>query len=258
MAGGRVATDHIDNFFLIFVEFSIFFITKFAGKKAVIYNALAGISLGAAILTKWLPALIVLPVWILIVIDSKTFTLKQFVIQVVFSFPLATLVFLPWQMYIFRAFPVQAGAEASSNLEHFTKTLDGQGGTFLYFINKIRINYGELIYLPMLWFLWVTFRGPVQFKRLAVITWVLVPLIFFSFAQTKMQCYVAFVSPALFFMTYNFFYRIKENKMLKKWPGKVILFLLIALPVRYSIERMKPFDKIDRNPAWVGTPEPER
>ena len=32
---------------------------------------------------------------------------------------------------------------------------------------------------------------------------------------------------------------------------KLVLFLLIALPVRYTIERMKPFDKIDRNPAWV-------
>jgi hypothetical protein len=29
------------------------------------------------------------------------------------------------------------------------------------------------------------------------------------------------------------------------------LFLLIALPIRYTIERVKPFDNRERNPQWV-------
>jgi|SRR6185312_4127491 len=250
LTGGRVATDHIDTFFLFFIELSILFITVYAGNRKAIYNILAAISLGAAILTKWLPALIVLPIWILILQDTKSFSVKQLLINFFVFLVVTTLVFLPWQIYIYQAFPFEANAEATSNLQHFTQTLDGQGGPFYYFIDKIRINYGELIYLPLLWFIWVTAKNLKDFKHLAIAIWIVIPIAFFSFAQTKMQGYIFFICPALFLMTAEFFYVVKESK-LNKWLVRLLLFLLIALPIRYTIERMKPFEKIDRNPAWV-------
>jgi hypothetical protein len=36
-----------------------------------------------------------------------------------------------------------------------------------------------------------------------------------------------------------------------KWLFNLILILLIAFPIRYAIERIKPFEKRERNPAWV-------
>jgi len=71
LATGRVATDHTDTFFYFFVELSIFFAILYAQKKKTSFNILTGICLGAAILSKWLPALIVLPIWLLLVIDNK-------------------------------------------------------------------------------------------------------------------------------------------------------------------------------------------
>ena len=36
-----------------------------------------------------------------------------------------------------------------------------------------------------------------------------------------------------------------------KWISVAAMTLLLALPVRYSIERLKPFQKRDRNPQWT-------
>ncbi|MCX6258356.1 MAG: glycosyltransferase family 39 protein [Bacteroidia bacterium] len=253
LTGGRTATDHIDIFFLFFIELAIFFSIVFAQKKKTIYNVLAGISLGAAILSKWLPALIVLPVWLLIIIDSGNFKLKSVFIQFIIFLMTCIVIFLPWQIYIYRTFPLEASWEAGLNFRHFTEVQGDRTGPFYYFFDKIRMNYGELIYLPFLWFLWKTIKNCKELKRLAISIWCLIPVIFFSFAKTKMQGYILFTSPALFFMTAEFFFFLSgyKNSHKPKWIFNVIFFLLIALPIRYMIERTKPFQMSDRNPQWV-------
>ncbi len=253
LTAGRVASDHIDIFFLFFIEIAIFFSILFAQRRDTIYNVLAGVCIGAAILSKWLPALIVLPVWLLIVIDSGNFTLKSLIFQFIILLITCVSIFLPWQFYISKTFPLEAGWEASFNLKHITEVIEGQTGPFYYFIDKIRINYGELIYLPLLWFLWKTYKNFNNKKRLAICIWFLVPFIFFSFIKTKMQAYILFTSPALFLITSEFYFTLSEYKKNHKfkWLFNLILILLISLPIRYSIERIKPFDKRDRNPQWV-------
>ncbi len=251
LTGGRIATDHIDIFFLFFIELCIFFILEYSYKRKPVYNILAAMSLGAALLSKWLPALIVLPIWLLLVSDSKLYSAKQIIrsFTVFLFFTLA--IALPWQFYIYHYFPIEAHAESLLNFQHFTRVLDQQDGPIYYFIDKVRINYGELIYLPLLWFLWITFRDMKNLKQWALVIWSIIPILFFSFSKTKMQGYIVFVSPALFIMTAAFFYRIKEMSSINKWVIRLVLFLLIALPVRYSIERLKPFELRNRNPEWV-------
>lgn len=253
MTAGRVATDHFDIFFLFFIELSIFFSIAFVQKQKTIYNILVGVSLGAAILSKWLPALIVLPVWLLIVIGSGNFKTKKIFYQFILLLMGSVLVFLPWQVYIFHAFPHEANWEASYNYKHLTQVLEGQGKPFYYYAERIRIDYGELIYLPLIWFLWKSLKELKDTKRLSISIWFLIPFLFFSFAKTKMQGYILFASPALFMMTSEFWFMFYNCKANRKIRGLlyVILFLLIALPIRYTVERVKPFENSDRNPQWV-------
>jgi 4-amino-4-deoxy-L-arabinose transferase len=35
------------------------------------------------------------------------------------------------------------------------------------------------------------------------------------------------------------------------WLKYVVLWLLIILPIRFMIERIKPFDRLDKNPGWA-------
>jgi len=253
LTAGRVATDHIDIFFLFFVELAVVFSILFAQRKKSVFNLLAGVSIGAAILSKWLPALIVVPIWLLIIIDSEKFKIKEIISHFIILLTTCCLIFLPWQIYIFSAFPLEANWEASFNFKHITEVLDEQTGPFYYFIGKIRINYGELIYMPLIWFLWKSLNNLKDKKRLAISIWVLVPLLFFSITKTKMQAYILFISPALFLMTAEFFFMLndyKKNHKLK-WFFNLILFLIIALPVRYMIERVEPFKQNNRNPDWA-------
>ena len=75
-ATGRIGQDHVDTFFLFFIELAVFFSIRYVQKEKIIYTFLTGISIGAAILSKWLPALIVLPIWLLIFLHSKKFSTK--------------------------------------------------------------------------------------------------------------------------------------------------------------------------------------
>ena len=253
LTGGRVATDHIDIIFMFFILLAIFLTTIFIERRHLVYTLLIGLCIGAAVLTKWLPALIVLPIWLLLVLNNNSFTIKAIFGHSVFLIFTIIMVTLPWQLYIYNAFPLEAAHEASLNLRHFTEVLDEQTGSIFYFINRIRINYGELIYLPLIWFSWKIFRNPNNYKHLALFIWFIVPLLFFSLAKTKMQGYILFTAPALFIITSAFFFELPKYRAAHKpkWLFSTVMILFIALPIRYGIERMKPFKNYSRNPKWV-------
>ena len=253
LTGGRVATDHVDIAFLFFILLSVFLCVKLVQQKTLIFPILIGVAIGAAILTKWLVGLIVLPLWFLMVIDSGQFKLKTIAFQFIIITATMVTVALPWQIYIFNTFPLEAGYESSFNLKHFTEVIEGRSGSAFYFVDKIRINYGELIYLPLIWIIWKIGRNVKDYKRLLLFVWFIVPLIIFSVAKTKMQGYLLFTAPALFIMTADFFFMLVENREKIKYKPFInfALVLLILLPIRYGIERMKPFAITERNPKWV-------
>jgi len=253
LAGGSLPTDHIDIAFLFFVELSVVFTILYIQKQRTIFTILTGVSLGCAILSKWLPALIILPVWLLLAVDSGKFPLKTIIIQFLLLIFITCLVFIPWQIYIYRAYPVEAAWESSLNLRHITESLEGHNEPFSYFLSKIMINYGELIYLPLAWFLWTWIKRPNDLKRWALGLWFFIPLIFFSAIKTKMQAYLLFTSPVLFMITAEFWYQLASWRKRIRYPVLInlLLILFIAIPARYTIERVKPFVKRERNPEWA-------
>ncbi|NQX92492.1 MAG: glycosyltransferase family 39 protein, partial [Flavobacteriales bacterium] len=63
IASGRAATDHPDMMFMTMVLLAVFFAWKQIESNKSIFLVLTGLFMGLAVLTKWLPGLIVLPVW---------------------------------------------------------------------------------------------------------------------------------------------------------------------------------------------------
>lgn len=259
LAGGRISTDHIDVFFSFFIELAVLFALLYKirnGNRK--YLILMGISIGIAILCKWLPALIVLPVWLLLVLDKDSqLSYRKIAVDLVIVVLIIFTVFIPWQLYIHTAFPLEAAFESEYNIRHLFEGLEGHGKPFYYHINKIRIQYGELIYLPLLWWVWKSISKGLKKREttwLAFSCWLFIPLSFFSFAQTKMQAYTIIAAPAIFVITAVFWKHLRRRKSTSKWSqlfSTILTFLLLALPVRYSIERIKPFSIQDRTPTWV-------
>jgi 4-amino-4-deoxy-L-arabinose transferase-like glycosyltransferase len=253
LAGGRVATDHTDLFFLFFVELAVLMAIRFAQSKKITYNILCGVSIGIAILCKWLPGLIVVPIWGLLLLDTRKFTIKEII---GYGLGLCVIIFVvvaPWQIYIRNTFIVETIWENEFNVRHIFEPLANQTGPFYYHFDKMRMMYGELIYIPLIWFLWKSIKRWKNYRRAILVIWVMIPFLFFSLVKTKMQGYTLFAAPGLFIITglfweYLFFYK----KVLKyKWVTYSFLVLLIAFPVRYSIERVKPFMLRDRTPQWT-------
>lgn len=253
VGGGRVATDHIDVFFLVFILMAVYFTLLFEKRNQVIFNILVGVAIGLAILTKWLPALIVLPLWFIIIYNSGKLKFGKIVLHGIVLCLVIFVVAFPWQYYIQTYFPVENAIEKAYNMKHLTHTLNGQTGPFYYHFDIMRMIYGDFIYIPFIWLIYLLFT---KFKNVRVqllAFWILVPFLFFSFAQTKMQGYTLFAAPALFLMIAYYWHYLKNqlNKVRYKWMAWVVLVALIALPVRYSIERIKPFGLLEPTPEWV-------
>lgn len=253
ITAGRVATDHPDVFFMFFILWGIYLAIKHINSQKWIYCFWIGISMGCAILSKWLPAIIILPIWLLMAHYSKKFDSKSLVLSLFAIAGIAFLIAAPWQFYIYENFPMEATWEASFNWKHFTSVLDGREGSPFYFLDQIRINYGELIYLPILWFFIKAIQNIKEVKYWVFLIWTIIPLLIFSLAQTKMQAYILFTAPAYFSMTAAFFDFLLKHKRAKntRWIRIFIWILFLGLPLRYSLERIKPFDPKERSPEWV-------
>ncbi|HOY39810.1 MAG TPA: glycosyltransferase family 39 protein [Bacteroidales bacterium] len=251
ITAGRVATDHVDLFFLVFVLAAVYFSVKSYKTGKLSYSIFCGFSIGLAILCKWLPALIVFGIWGILVFKKWPFWKMLGHLSVMLL--ITTVVALPWQIYIHLRYPAEALWENGFNVKHITEVLDGNGGPLYYHFDKLRMIYGELIYLPILWLTYKIIRRKRNRTDIAVFLWFLIPFVFFSIPKTKMQAYTLFAAPAIFLIQSLFIvYLFRYRKVLKpKILTYTILFLLMALPVRYSTERMKFFTAYERQPQWA-------
>ncbi len=138
LTGGRTATDHIDIFFLFFIQLAIYSTLK---ARPGILNALCtGILVGLAILCKSLPALIVLPIMALWAIQQKV-PVRDLVRHQLVAVMAIVAVKMPWVWYTYQYFPLEAAWENKFSVLHITEVLEGHHGSILYHIDKIRIIF---------------------------------------------------------------------------------------------------------------------
>lgn len=254
-AAGRISSDHVETVFIFFVELAILLALLSIVRKQghYLWLALCGICIGISILCKWSPALIVFPIWLVSALIDQKFSQKNIIPDFLLLLFFATIVALPWFIYIWYEFPLEAPEMLHALFTPLNTVIQDHQGPPWYYLSKIGMVFGEIIYIPLLWMCYSMFKKGRQNNLLIPGFWILIPLFIFSFSATKRYPYLLLSAPALFIITALFFYQLSEYKKSKnsKWFYNLILFLLIALPVRYSIERVKPFKKINRNPQWA-------
>jgi 4-amino-4-deoxy-L-arabinose transferase-like glycosyltransferase len=251
-SGGRAATDHYDVLYLFFISLGVWLALRFAYTKKTYLNILTGIVIASAILTRWLPALIVLPLWLIAVVNTNTFSRGQIVGQFLLLCTVVAIVALPWQIYIHLYFPAEAAWEAQYNFRHFTEVLEGHGGPWYFHFEKMSIAFGDLFMIVLLWFTWSTLKQR-SLNSLLLIVWLWIPLLFFTLAATKMTGYTLFTAPAAFIMTGAFCSMLFRLQPKKYWKiaSPILLTAFLFFTLRYSNERIKFFDDNERNPRWV-------
>ncbi|MBK8966568.1 MAG: glycosyltransferase family 39 protein [Lewinellaceae bacterium] len=252
LVGGRTTTDHVDVFFQALIEITVLFAVYAAKDRRPIFIILTGLFLGASILTKWLPALIVIPLWFTLRLHYSKPQPGRIVFESIAILLIAGCVFLPWQIWTHTQFPVEATWESKYNIRHFFEPLEGHKQYPLYFIDIIRIVFGEAIYIPLAWLIFRSIKNSRESLELFFLTiWIMIPLAFFSAAQTKMQSYIFISAPAFFLLTALFILRLQNISGQNRFriAANILIGLLFLLPIRYSIERIKPFTQRD-TPQW--------
>lgn len=242
LSTGRAATDHIDVCFVFFITLNFYLCLKYLNSDKSVFLILAGIALGLSILTKWLPALIVLPIYYIIGIGSNQ-RQKKLITNIFILLLLSIAIASPWQFYCYFNFTKEYLYEQTFNTRHIFEVIENHNGSIWYHINYLRILYGELIYIPLIFILMRTFRkNKINYTNLGILAWILITLLFFSLVKTKMLGYTIICLPALYICTAYFIEILLRSKYRNRLFTKIIIIVIFALSTRYTIERIKPFD----------------
>lgn len=254
ITAGREATDHPDLFHLFFVELAVFLVVYYRDTHKNGVNILIGLALGAAILCKWLTALIVLPIWFILMRGKELYPKLACSLGVILFFCLIT--FLPWQIYIHKAFPSEARWEDSYNIRHITEVLGGHSGPFYYHFRKMKDTFGTFVYIPVVWFLAATVRNLKDERLAAIAVWFLIPYLFFTCVKTKMPAYTLFAAPSVFIILGLFIdHALKKiatfNNNNRRIATTFLILIFLVPALLHSNRDIKPFKKINRNPNWA-------
>lgn len=245
LASGRTSNDHPDTFLIGLVLASLFAASRMAMRDSWQWAAVAGISLGAAFLSKSWPALIVLPVAACFLWSNRGLKPSRRAVLLGLLLFVESLVAVPWSLHTLLSFPEVAAAASDAHWRHFSEGLEGHARPWYYYFVQVPMIHGELVPLALLWFIVVALRGSGR-ENLGLAVWIALPYAIFSFAETKMPAYVAISAPAwcmLIAMTVHAFWSARPGRTWWHWGLRGLAIVLIVLPLRFSWSRSKPLEQ---------------
>ncbi len=137
------------------------------------------------------------------------------------------LIFLPWQLYIFHAFPREATHEMEYNTRHLFAVVEGHKGDATFYLQSFNRYFGDFIFCLIPAGLQVLLLQKQNHNKLtlSLVLDFLVVFIFFCFiAQTKIEPYFMAVAPlGYIFMAVSLFHLINYRGVYK------ILYIPVVL-----------------------------
>jgi 4-amino-4-deoxy-L-arabinose transferase-like glycosyltransferase len=253
LASGRRASDHVDTLLIFLVEVTILAALLAEKRKPRWVGIALGVGCGLAWLTKSLAGLFVLPIWFLIRVPYSTriVLLRQAGVAI----PIALTLVMPWTLYAWMVFPVEAQHEADYALRHITEELEGQGGPPWTFIVEMPRYFSELIYLPIILGIASVVRHSAPMARQAMLMWIALPYLVFSLMATKMPAYVMVAAPALFLIQGELWIEVYRRFKARTDTSRTLLLgfalvVLAFLPARHLLNPSGPLES-KGDPRWA-------
>ncbi|MCW3102896.1 MAG: hypothetical protein JWO09_1336 [Bacteroidetes bacterium] len=199
---GLPPSDHNDIAFLFYIAASIWAWVEYEASGKKYWLVLIGLFSGCAVLVKWLTGLLVFSGWgISILGDKQKRACLRSYIDPALSLVACVIVFLPWQLYISKAFPAESSAEYALNTKHFFEVVEGHGGDAFYYFDNLRKVYGDGQLVPfviLISFIFLYRQISENKFRIAFFSYIIIVYLFFSLAATKMIAFCFIVSPFIF------------------------------------------------------------
>lgn len=263
LIAGRYATDHNDVAFLFYVTASLWALFEYYSSKRSFLPVLVGLFAGCALLVKWLPGLLVYGVWFLaIVINDRQNRLRiKAWYPVLLSLLVTLIVFIPWQVYIFLRFPLEAGYEYALNSKHFFEPIEGHGGNVWFHLHALNDLYGSgdaVPYILLLGLVILVRKTRLNAYRTIMVSSILIVYLFYSMAATKMTSFCLVVSPIVFlglaaltdtgarYICSKFRYRLLQPVLTPVILVVVCFFLLNTSKIQNYHTDWKPHDNMGR------------
>ena len=259
LAAGLQATDHVDNLFIFLVSLgllaSVWAADALVKRRARswIRVCAAGAVLGAALLTKGAPSLII-PAFFFMVLLSMRARWTVLLGAPALATVIGVAVYAPWQAYTASAFPEAFAYQARIAHTYFVKAVDGHLEAWYWHLMNIPRFFGNLTFIPIIAFFWHAVRKRRDWLPL-VATFVLVYAVF-SIAATKMKCYVFIASPVIW-CALGWFSEVSilpaaRRQVPKLRPPALLGFMVVgayflgAFSGAFDIRDARP-----RNPTWA-------
>jgi 4-amino-4-deoxy-L-arabinose transferase-like glycosyltransferase len=198
---GCICCDHNDTAFIFYVTLSIWSWLEYNHSHNRYWLLLIGLFAGIAILNKWVVGLLVYSGWWLSIIFCRNkrewFAEHK---KMGISLLITLLVALPWQIFIYFAYPLESRYEFGYNGRHFFETMEGHVGPTYYYFNLLAEHYGGILVtfliVPGLYFLFKSMKT--KAFRVGMLTFLVSTYLFFTLAATKMEMFCLIVSPVIF------------------------------------------------------------
>ncbi len=197
LISGYNGTDHNNIAFVFYVLASLWAYLRYTSNKKLSFVLLVGIFAGCAVLNKWLVGLVVYSAWgINIILGARGSEGRKEALHLLLALVTSCAIFLPWQFYIFHAFPQEAAYEFAFNSRHITEVIEGHKGSIFFYGRMLPVYFGWLapILIPYgCYRLCVAGRSGAANKKVKVALFVIAGLItvFFSLVvKTKWPPYL--------------------------------------------------------------------
>lgn len=143
LVSGASGIDHNDVAFFFYVTASLWsFVEYIYSDRKRGWVILIGLFSGCAIMTKWLAGLLVYFTWGVYLLSTYGWRLRKWNLSHYLSaLVITTLIFLPWQIFIFSAYPDAALHEFEYSNKHLYEQIEFQRTDFFFHISRIPFLY---------------------------------------------------------------------------------------------------------------------
>jgi 4-amino-4-deoxy-L-arabinose transferase-like glycosyltransferase len=252
LASGRRVCDHVDTVLIACVQAgATVVLTTSLAEKRWLPPLLTGVAMGAGLLAKSAPALLVGGLAAVMWFDRRSVvrSFRPLAVMVI----AAVVVAAPWMVSARLRFPAESAAGFDVILAHITTVLDEAGGPWWRYIAEMPRYFGELVYVPVVWFVAWRVRRSTGRSEWALLAWLSTPYLVFSVMPTKLPGFIAIAAPALFVVQAAFWFHLRDSVKHAAGPLRIaavaLLTLLLLLPARALLEPQGPFERRDRQPA---------
>jgi len=201
LATGMETTDHNDAIFVSLITCSFWFYSEYFKSKKRYWVFLIGLTVGCAMLTKWLTGLLVFAPWFFILLSE--YKDRRGFIDYGLALLTTFVVFLPWQIYAYVNYTDIYLLEIEYNGRHFYEVIEGHHGDKMYHFEKMRFLFFKTNYILLILILLVSFIALwAKTKSMKIILFVVTPIflvyLFFTLAATKMPLFTFMVSALIY------------------------------------------------------------